>query len=936
MAESQLKAKQEVERKAAVQEAASKAAKLKAYEEAKVKAKLDIAAKAKLEAELRAKNDAGAAKLKAEQEIQRKQAEESAKNKMEAEMRTRIEAEARAKLAAEAKAKQEIEAARLKAEKEAEKIRLELESVKAKAELEMRTRIEAEARIKAETDARVKLEAESAKLKLEKERAELEAAKAKVEAETRARLEAEARIKAEVEARIQQEAAAERLRKEKERAELEAAKAKAEAEAKSRLEAEARIKAEVEARLQQEAAAERLKKEREQAELDAARAKAEAEIKYRLEAEAKIKAEADEAERQRAAAERRIRAEVEGRLKEEEAAKIAAAQAAARKVATPVPPPPPPVKEVYVDPAEKLRKSFVESFGKQPEVKQDPSTTAGFKLDSFSLLNTGKMPAAQTAESKATVPVGGKSKERVVEESRSSKNANEQSLRAEQDAARLKAEKESAGIKAQKEEAARKKAEQDSVRLAAERAEYLLKAEQEEAKAKAEAEAKLLASQQSKQWEEAQQRAASQAQAEQERQSKLAAEAKFKAHQKPRGPRKSLPVGKIVASFFVLIIVAVIGLPYVLPMEDYIAPLQEEISSQLNQPVKIEKIHVALVPLPQLDIENLVVGGNKELAVKSVILHFDFSALFSSTKMINRMELNNMNLEGASLDNVMGWVRMAGSSEKYPVSNMEIKSVRVNTEEVKLPALNGKVNFDAQGKFTKAELKSDDEKYLLEFEPQQNNLQLVVNIRDTNLPIFSGTKFNDFSVTGIIGNGEFIISDIFAHIHGGTLTGKGRLGWFNGWKLDSQLKLKSFELQSMFPNYGLSGQVYGDVSVSIFSPLLSKLDNDPHIEGAFEAKDGVINKLDIDTVARFGTRQGGGGRTSFTELNGTLKADVRNQRFYLSKISAGQVSGSGLFEVDANQEITGRLLIDVKGDSRGAMPMQLSGSLFDPSLKSGR
>ena len=881
MAESQLKAKQEVERKAAVQEAASKAAKLKAYEEAKVKAKLDVAAKAKLEAEMRAKNEAGSAKQKAEQEAQNKRVEQdSAKNKMEAEMRIRIEAEARARLAAEAKAKQDIEAARLKAESEAAKVRLELETVKAKAELEMRIRIEAEARIKAETEARLKLEAEAVKLKLEKERAELEAAKAKVEAETRSRIEAEARIKAEVEARLQQEAAAERIRKEKERAELEAA-----------------------------------------------RVKAETEIKYRLEAEAKIKAEAEEAERQRAAAEVRIRAEVEGRLKNEEAAQHAAAQAAARKAATPVAPPPPPVKEVYVDPAEKLRKSFVESFGKQAEIKKDPSTTAGFKLDNFSFLNTGKMPAAQIPESKATAPVSGKSKENVVAENRSSQITKEQALKAEQDAARLKAENEAAS---------RKKAEQDSIRLEAERAEYRLKTEKEEARVKAEAEAKLLTNQQSKQWEEAQQRAASQAQAEQELKSKQAAEAKIKAQQKPRSPRKSLPIGKIIAGLLTLIVGAVFALPYVLPMDEYIAPLQAEISSQINQPVKIEKIHVALLPLPQLSIENLVVGGSKELSAKSVIVHFDFSALFAATKLINKMELSNVNVEGESLDKVMSWVRMAGSSEKYPVSNMALKNLRVNTAEVKLPALNGNVNFDTQGKFTKAELKTEDEKYSLEFEPQQNNLQLVLNIRDTTLPIFSGTKFNDFSATGLIGNGEFVISDIFAHIHGGTLTGKGRLGWFNGWKLDSQLKVKSFELQSMFPNFGISGQIYGDVSVSTFASVLSQLDNDPHLEGTFEAKDGVINKLDIDTVARFGARQGGGGRTSYEELNGTLKADVRNQRVYFNKISAGSISGSGLFEVDSNHEVNGRLLIDVKGDTRGAIPMQLSGSLLDPSIKAGR
>lgn len=240
------------------------------------------------------------------------------------------------------------------------------------------------------------------------------------------------------------------------------------------------------------------------------------------------------------------------------------------------------------------------------------------------------------------------------------------------------------------------------------------------------------------------------------------------------------------------------------------------------------------------------------------------------------------------------------------------------------------------GKFSKADLKSEDDKYSLELQSLQNGLQLALNIHESSLPILTNYKFDDLSASGFVVNGEFAFSDLFAHIHGGTLTGKGKLSWFNGWKLEGQLNAKSLELQSLFPNFGVTGQLYGDVSLSMVGPALSQLDKDPRMEGAFEAKDGVINKLDIDTIARFGSRQGGGGRTSFTELSGTLKADNRGQRFYLDKIAAGSVSGSGLFEVDANQQLTGKLLVDIKGVDKGSVPMQLSGSPAQPLLQAGR
>lgn len=877
--EAVLKANQEAGQQAALQEAASKAAKLKAYEEAKIKAKIEVEARARIEAESKARSAAEAARLKAEQEAQRSRATlESARIKMEAEMRARIEAEARAK--------QAIEAAKLKAEQDAEKLRLELDAAKAKAEAEFRNRIEAEARVKAEVEARIKREAEAEKLKLEKERAELEAARIRAEAEARSRIETEARVKAEVEAKMQQEAAAEKLRLEREKFEIDAAKAKVEAEIRMRLDAEDKAKSAVEAKV---------------------KAEADAEIKSRMEAEA------------------RIRAEVEERLKAEAIAKEKALRAAANPIK-----PAAQVKEEAADPGEKLRQSFVDSFGQQAKPKQNSAATGSFKLESFAFLDTGKMPAASPSQvnPKAEVPGTGGSKVKAALEQRAQKEAEEKRIKAEQEAAR---------VKAQQDEAARIKAEQDAVRLAAEREAYRKQAEENEARAKAEAEAQKLSSQQSKQWDEAQQRAANHEQAEKERLEKQAAQAQINAQKKAnRGPRKPLPLGKIAAGLVALVLLAVFGLPYVLPMEEYIAPLEKEISEQISQSVKINNIHVTVLPLPKLDIDNLVVGGGQELAIKSAVVHFDFSALFSPTKLINKLELNDVSLAGASIDKSLDWLRTMGASEKYPVSRMEFKGIRVNTSEVKLPLLNGKADFDTQGKFIKAELKSDDEKFALDLEPLQNRLQLVLNIRDTNLPIFTNVKFTDFSTTGIIENGEYIVSDVFAHIHGGALTGKAKLGWFNGWKLDAQLKSKSLELQSMFASYGITGQLYGDVNLSMYAPTLSQLDKDARMEGAFEAKDGVINKLDIDTIARFGTRQGGVGRTNFTEIFGTVKADSRGQKFYLSKIAAGSVSGSGLFDIDPNQQLTGRLLVDIKGGARNGVTMQLSGTPTDPSLQVGR
>lgn len=865
-----------------------------------------VKAKKHAEAEAKASHEAEAERIKSEQSARIEAAARAVKLKAyeEAKEKAKIEVAARARLEAEVRAKNEAEAARLKAEQEALKTRRELESTQARVEAEVRARIEAEAKVKQEVEAaRLKAEREAEIIRLE-----MEAVKAKAVEEMRKRLEAEAQAKVEAEARLKREAEADRLRLEKVRAELEAARVKAEAEVRMRVEAERRVRAEVEERVRREEEAERLRVEKERAELESARVKAETELKMRSEAEV------------------RIRAEVEARLKAEALDQHETQRSSPQDTASGAGLDHIPSIEEQIDPAEKLRQSFVESFG-QAKGKQK-NGSFNFKLDTFSLDGSAQKKGTIAYPKKSKSLPGSGSKVKAAIEHRAEKEA---------EAARIEVEQEAARLMSEQEYAARIKSEQESIRIKAEQEVYRLKTAQEEERKKAETEAQKLSDQQAKQWEEAQRRAANQAQAEKERLARQSAEAQIKPLHKPaRIPRKPLPIGKMVASIFALMLVAVAGLPYIWPLDQYIAPLEKEISAQLYQPVHIKKIHLALLPLPKLELHDLTVGSGQELKAGNVELNFDFSALFARTKSINSMELSHVVLTGSSLDKSLGWIQAAGANEKYPVTRMEFRGVQVISDEIQLPLLNGRADFDTQGKFAHADLKSEDGKFGLELNSLQNRLQLELNIHESSLPVLNNIKFNDLSVNGVVGNGEVVFSDFFAHIHGGAITGKGQLNWSNGWKLQGQLNAKSLELQSMFPKFGVTGELYGDVNVSMYGSALSQLDKDPRMEGTFEAKNGVVNKLDIDTIARFGTSQGGTGRTSFSELIGTLKADQHGQRFNLSKIAAGAVSGSGIFEVDAKQQLSGKLLVDIKGDAKGNVPLQLSGSPAAPLLQQGR
>ena len=172
-----------------------------------------------------------------------------------------------------------------------------------------------------------------------------------------------------------------------------------------------------------------------------------------------------------------------------------------------------------------------------------------------------------------------------------------------------------------------------------------------EEEARRQAEEQVLAEEQSRAWEEAAQRAKLQAIVEVEQATQQTALMQAKATQTPvtRKPRKTLPIGKVSVALFILALILVVLLPYIYPLEEYIAPLEQRLSARLNQPVHIGGLSASSLP-PTLQLQNVTVGNAQEVKIGSVILNFDPLSLLSEARVISNAEFQDVSIQGKLLD----------------------------------------------------------------------------------------------------------------------------------------------------------------------------------------------------------------------------------------------------------------------------------------------
>ncbi len=604
--------------------------------------------------------------------------------------------------------------------------------------------------------------------------------------------------------------------------------------------------------------------------------------------------------------------------------------------------------------------------------RQEAETQARVEAEKVRL-KAGQDAERGRVESETRARAEAETRNRQEAETQARVEAEKVHLRAEQQAVRAREEQLAAQAKAHA-EAARLKAEQEAMRAredlaavqAREKMEARLLAEESArqlaaqpkaaspaplivdgaVKAKADKEAHKLTEAQAKVWSEAEQRAKMQVQAQAqlaEAKQQLAQQAEKivqaqPAHRVAKVRGKPLPWGKAGIVLFMLFLLLPILLPYVWPMQDYVMQIEQRLSAQLHQPVRVGHLRVTLLPLPKLELQGVTVGKNQELKASKVELHFDLPALLTETRIITRAEISELAINAQSFDQALSWLQAASGETRYPVMRMVLQQARVSGDGLGLPVVNGVLDLDGQGKLIKAVLKSEDGKLGVELQPQQSRWRIALTIKDSALPLLPDIIFNELSLNGDVDADTASFHQIDGRLYGGQLSGSARLTWQNGWQVQGNINVKTLDLQDALPQFGIAGELDGDAAFILRGAKLPMLAKSPHMEGKFVVKKGLISKIDMVETARMSGRQGAsGGRTHFDELNGTLEVDNNSQHLRQIRISAGIMSANGDVDIAPDKQVSGRMNVDLKVRAeRGSVPLAVSGTLAEPVWRVGR
>jgi len=248
---------------------------------------------------------------------------------------------------------------------------------------------------------------------------------------------------------------------------------------------------------------------------------------------------------------------------------------------------------------------------------------------------------------------------------------------------------------------------------------------------------------------------------------------------------KVLLVGLLLVAF--LLVVAV----FFVPADRYIPEIEKQLSTEMEQPVRIGHLSVALLPFPHMDVRDVRMGEKAEVVLDSVDVMLSMAALTERRCLINNIVVKKGALGEAPTDALLEWMTSDDMNTEPPFCTIEgltFERLSLQIPDFPLEELRGDVSFDEFNNPTGIKL------YVPRFDLTTDiglladgSVHIVATTPGWEMPEIPDLRLEQVRVEGVIEGSAFNMHAMSARLLGVGLSGKGRLDWSTDWDLRGEV-----------------------------------------------------------------------------------------------------------------------------------------------------
>jgi uncharacterized protein involved in outer membrane biogenesis len=355
-------------------------------------------------------------------------------------------------------------------------------------------------------------------------------------------------------------------------------------------------------------------------------------------------------------------------------------------------------------------------------------------------------------------------------------------------------------------------------------------------------------------------------------------------------------------------------------MSFYVPAVQRIASERLGEPVAVGDLHFAIFPSPKIRLDDVKIGQQLDIRVRTIELDPNLASLFENTIRIKRVFLQEPQLSADALPRVVSWFQREGGQSKVEFRWIVLKSAKLAVPDVDLPGIDGDVRLGLDGSFKGAELRLSDGSLKGTVQPGEGPMQVTLSGRGWKPTFGPGVMFNDITAKGQIEGTTLALTAIDGTMHSGVFQGTARIDWGSGWGAKGEFTTERIELSSLMESVTkdarASGALQSKTQFALTAPKVGGLFDNPQVRSTFTLTNGSLDGVDLIRALQTPRSEGvRGGRTKLDELTGVLTVSGGRYQYRDLKMKAGLMTASGSFDIDGAQRINGRVQMELRSPS---------------------
>lgn len=277
---------------------------------------------------------------------------------------------------------------------------------------------------------------------------------------------------------------------------------------------------------------------------------------------------------------------------------------------------------------------------------------------------------------------------------------------------------------------------------------------------------------------------------------------------------KNLLVGLVA-----LLMLAMLAV-YLTPLDAYVPRMEQTLAERLDEPVDIERITLAALPLPHLELHGVRLGERELIAAESVDVELDLPSLFERRAVVRRISVRNGAAHlGAVRKLAERFADPASVSAGIAVRELDLSGMSLLVLGTVLGPLEGKLVFGQAGRLQSAQLAMEGQKMTMNLVPMpERRLFIGVQARDwtsprlPQFPWLAEWPMDSLQLESVLSERDFIALKFSAFARGISLTGSGKAEFADGWRVRANVIEANAMLERVMALLGTPAGLTGAVS----------------------------------------------------------------------------------------------------------------------------